>query len=155
MGIVQLSWDQYDDLVRAIVKQVRNDNFEPELIVGIARGGLPLLTTISSCLNVREVGVIFVQKTVTDAQFADKHPSAILYGTGLPYTVACKNVLLVDDIIRSGQSLNKSLEVLNDLGAASIKVAALYKQITVYDFAPYVAVDVKKDDWIVFPWDKL
>jgi hypoxanthine phosphoribosyltransferase len=155
MGIVRLSWDKYGDLVKTIVKRVQDDDFKPELIVGIARSGLPLLTTISNYFNLKEVGVIFVQKTVTDAPFADRHPTAVLHGIGLPYPVAHKNVLLVDDIIRSGQSLVRSLEVLNELGAASVKVVTLYKQKGVYDFDVYAPLEVRGDDWIVFPWDEL
>jgi uncharacterized protein len=155
MGIIRLSWDAFNELARASIQQVRDDNFSPEIIVGIARGGLPFLTTVSSGFNVREVGVMFVQKTVSDAEFAERLPAAVLHGIGLPYPVARKNVLLVDDIIRSGQSLSVALKVLQELQAASVKVITLYKQAGMYDFNPYAPVEVGKDDWIIFPWDDL
>lgn len=155
MGVSCLSWEQYDDLVRVAIKRISADHFKPDVIVGIARGGLPLLTTLSSFFSIREVGVIFVQKTVTDEIFADRFPSAILHGVGLPYPIASRNVLLVDSIIRSGQTMKTSLAVLKELGADSAKVVSLCKQRGMYDFDPFAPLEIEQDDWIVFPWDDL
>ena len=116
MGRIWLSWDQFDELVMDIIKHIRDDNFKPELVVGIARGGLPLMITIASYFGIREVGVMFVQKTMTDEFFSERLTSPVLHGIGLPFEVRNKAVLLVDDIIRSGQSIKTSLGALTELG---------------------------------------
>jgi hypoxanthine phosphoribosyltransferase len=152
---IKLSWDQYNDLARNLIKHINETNFRPELIIGIARGGLPLLTTIASAFSTREVGVLFIQNTVADEAFSARLPEAVCHGVGIPYQVQDRKVLLVDDIIRSGQSIKQSIKILEELGAKAIKVITLYKQKGEYPFDYYSPVEVKKETWIVFPWDNL
>jgi uncharacterized protein len=155
MSLRKLSWSEYNTLVRVLVDYVRAISFQPDAIVGIARGGLPLLTTLASALGVRDVGVVFMQNTLSDNAFPDRPAVAVCRGVAIPFAIDNKSILLVDDILRSGQSAAKSILELQKLGASAIKIVTLYKQDEDYSFEYYSSERVDKSAWIIFPWDDL
>jgi uncharacterized protein len=150
-----LSWTDYEELVRKIVAHVEHDHIKPDLIVGIARGGLPLLASTASFFGTRQIGVIFMQKRLTDDVFAERLPKAVCDGVGIPFPIRGRAILLVDDIIRSGQTVAAASNVLLQAGAGVIKVTSIYKESGSYSFSHFSAATVSPDVWIVFPWDNL
>ena len=154
MSVIKFPWRKYDEYALEIVAYLDNAKFIPDVIIGIARGGLPLMVTLSSYYNVRSTGVIFMEKTTTDEEFAQRHHKVICKGYYLPSDINNQKVLLVDDIIRTGDTLSASLEMINGLKPGLVRVVTLFKQDD-YDFKSYAPISVKSDDWIKFPWDDL
>lgn len=155
MARILISWQQYQQLAKSIFNALVKDNYKPDLIVGIARGGLMPMVTISGYYKTRKVGVIFMQKTATDGEYSEMLPEAICHGYGLPFSVADQNVLLVDNIVQSGQTVWQAINMITTLGAKSSRVVSICKHRGTYKFTHYAPLEVKEDDWVVFPWDQL
>lgn len=155
MTLIQISWDSYQNLAKKIVEQLEQENYRPDLIVGIARGGLPPMVTISSYYKIRQVGVVFMQKTATDKEFSSMLPEAICHGYGIPFDVTDKNVLVTDNIVQSGQTLRGALKLVQELGAKSVRSVSICKHKETYEFSHLAPMEVESDDWVVFPWDQL
>jgi hypoxanthine phosphoribosyltransferase len=148
----QLSWGEYDDFLRSIIQQLRADNVEFEHIIGISRGGLPLTASLAAVFGIREVGVLFMQKTIADRAFSDRLPEAKCLGIGIPFALHGKRVLLLDDILRTGHSAKRAGEILAAFGATVVRTAALFAQSDSYPFSYHAPSRVDAKTWIIFPW---
>lgn len=69
--IIKLTWVDYEHAMKGMVSFLRESGRLPQLIVGIARGGLVPMATLSHRLGVRSVGLILRDKTASDEQFAN------------------------------------------------------------------------------------
>ena len=128
--------------------------YRPELIVGVARGGVPLATLLAKRLAVDMLEVtachnrsdaVYVQAT-GDVDITDLSETAQRVPPGL-------RVLVADDICGSGATLRSLIPALQQtLMPISIRCAALCRNAS----APPGAVDVwtwETRDWVVFPWN--
>lgn len=132
--------------------QIHRDNFKPEVVIGISRGGLVPLGYIvgENMLNIRTIRTINVQ-SYSD----EKKRSAIQIPFAL-HTEDLKNfksILIVDDLVDSGKTMEHVIQILReDLPGTTIKIATLFYKNTSCIEPDYYAEET--EDWIVFPWEK-
>ena len=150
-----VSWDTIEHQVRKVVTSIKNDDFEPDLIVGIVRGGAIPAVWISNITGVpcEMAKVSFRDDTV-------QHP--VLSVTLLKKISQPNfNTLIVDDINDSGETLiwiqSKIREY--DLEAEKqVKYACLMDNTpSMFTDLDYSGTKINKDidpEWIVFPWER-
>ena len=92
-----LSWEQCYQLARNLVRMLREDGFQPDIIVAIARGGYFAARVLSDHLEVYDLASIKAEN------YHEAHKgSAARVRYPLTAEVARKRVLLVDDVSDSG-----------------------------------------------------
>ncbi len=121
--------------------------FSPEIIVGIARGGLTLAHAMAEGLDIREVQTLRTElydKTC-------KRNELSIFDTCKFSDV--KKILVVDDIADSGETFEAIMNHLADkYSHIKFKSAALfYKKTSVYE--PDFWIN-EADDWIDFFWER-
>ncbi len=137
----------YDDFKNDTLQLLAEvQSFQPEVIVGIARGGLTLAHAMSEALNIREVQTIRTE--LYDATY--KRESLSIFG-------GCdlkdhKRVLVVDDIADSGETLQAVMQNLeSEFSEITFRSATLfYKNSSVYK--PHFWVN-EANEWIDFFWE--
>ncbi len=140
-----INWTEYGNLADALAEKIRSQSEAFDLIIGIARGGIPVAMVVSDHLNVK-LDIINVKSY---NGIAERNPPRIL--TTLTEAVNGKSVLLVDDLVDQGQTMSTLSTYLRDQGPALLKTAVLFKK-------PWSATDPDYflevvDKWIVFPWE--
>jgi len=141
------TWNQIYDMLLAQARKIQSDGYKPDIIVGIARGGLIPSRILADLLETRDFAIITIEYYVSIGQ---KNKEPILkqcLHTQLPN----KKVLLVDDVSDCGRSLQLAKKHLQEQGAKEIKVATLYSKpgtITTPDY-----FEKETSHWIVFPWE--
>ncbi len=141
------TWNQIYDMLLNQAQKMHNQNYRPDLIVGISRGGLIPARILSDLTETAGLSIIQIA-FYTDIAKTNPEPTL---KQGLTTQITGKKVLLVDDIADTGKCLHLARQHLQKQGAAEIKTATLYfkpESITVPDF-----YEKKTDSWIVFPWD--
>ena len=63
------------------------------------------------------------------------------------------NVLVVDDVADTGESLKVAVEHLNVCGAATIKTATIYYKPQSIFKPDFFIIQTRQ--WVVFPWERL
>ena len=121
--------------------------FKPEAIVGIARGGLTLAHCVSEGLNIREVQTIRTELYDETC----KREEMTLFGKCNFNNL--NRVLVLDDIADTGQTFKEVMEHLeSSFKDIEFKSAALfYKKSSVYE--PHFWINEAKS-WIEFFWEK-
>ncbi|NHJ83917.1 MAG: phosphoribosyltransferase [Asgard group archaeon] len=136
-------WDQVKQLSIKI-----SDSYEPEILIGISRGGLVITRLFSDILGIKDIGVIGIGFYTNIGETA-KQPILL---QELTMTIEGKKVLLIDDVSDSGKSLAFAVEYLKKKGLAQLKIVTLhYKPKSIFKPDYYFAVTTK---WIVYPWER-
>lgn len=145
-----LSWLNINVAIENICEDMRADNFKPDIIVGLSRGGLVPAVMISHAL---EVDVFPLKWATRDFPYRDLDSLS----TNASHLVN-KNVLVVDDIVDSGKTLIDLLSVFHNLhiDSSRTKAACIIVNPEDNEFKPdYYGRINHHNKWVDFPWERL
>ena len=147
MDNIAYSWHEFDKDTHNLCSQIKNKSWEPDFIIGIKRGGLVPATKISHLLD-KPLMVISYQSRDSSRLDID-----LLEVSHLPLK---SQLLLVDDICDSGDTLQKIFKRLTSLNFEFMKSCSLYynpSQLFKVDFYEKT-IDRRYDQrWVIFPWE--
>lgn len=153
-GIVNITWQDVEKDVLKVIHQMQSDNFDPDVIISIARSGLIPASMIAYALGNKELYVVKVdfsktQKSCQDQDLADR-PTIT---QELTKDIHGLKVLVVDEMVVSGSTLKLMDMYMHIKNPAEVKYAVLYKQPWA-EFTPnYFGREVK--EWPLYPWKEL
>lgn len=142
---LDLSWEMFGELCRALAFKVTRD-FEPEVVVGIARAGAIPAAIVASILRVDFYSMKISRKE--GDELVREQPVVL---SSAPEQVAGKRVLLVDEIATSGDTLRLGLAALRQWSPGEVRTATSFVRPRSYK-PDYFALET--DQIIVFPWDR-
>lgn len=174
------TWDDIEKMCITIVKNMYIDNWTPDYIVGITRGGNVPATIISNMLNIRcETLKVSLRDDTGESEtncwmaedafgYLDNIQQAKVgsrWDTGIR-----KNILIIDDINDSGATFNwikkdwmnsclPGEDSWNTVWGKNVKFATLTENLS-SDFSDthYTCYEVNKtedDVWLVYPWENV
>src|SRR5438876_1453293 len=140
-----IDWTDYGKLVAELTDRIRSRGQTFDLIIGIARGGIPVAMVIADQL---EVQIDFINVKSYTGVAAREKPRII---STLTEDVKGKRVLVVDDLIDEGDTMSTVLAYLKPRKPESLNTAVLVKHPW-SNHEPYYFLEVL-DKWVVFPWE--
>jgi len=148
-----VSWSEIVDWSWGLAEIIKGSGYRPNVIVGIARGGLVPARLLCDFLGVENFLSIQSQHW-TEA--AKKEQKALIK---FPYRVDLSGmrVLLVDDIVDTGDSMALAKDyIVSNWNPAEVRTAALQWISTVAKFKPdYYYMEVREWVWFQYPWTRL
>ncbi|WP_280335389.1 phosphoribosyltransferase [Nocardia wallacei] len=143
----ELTWDLFGSASRELATQVAADDFEPDLILSIARGGLFVAGALGYALDVKNLHVMNVEFYTGVDQRLDL--PVMLPPVPQAVDLAGARVLVADDVADTGATLELVRDFCIDK-VAEVRCAVIYQK-------PRSAVDCeyvwrRTDRWINFPW---
>ncbi|MGD0146813.1 MAG: phosphoribosyltransferase family protein [Nitrososphaerales archaeon] len=140
-----IGWVEYGNLTEALTEKVRSSGKAFDLVIGIARGGIPVAMVVSDRLGVK-IDTITVKSY---SGIAERGSIRIL--STLIEEVEGKRVLLVDDLVDQGDTMIGVKEFLSTKGAKVVETAVLFKKPWSKTHPDYFLETTK--EWIVFPFE--
>jgi len=141
-----VSWPEYGNLAEALAEKVRSGGGTAfDLVIGIARGGMPVAMVISDRLDVR-IDFINVKSYVG---IGERGIPRIL--STLTQEIKGKHVLIVDDLVDQGDTIQVVKEYLSGQGPKILEVAVLFKKPWTKIEPDYYLEVI--DRWVVFPFE--
>jgi hypoxanthine phosphoribosyltransferase len=142
-----LDWATYGVAVRELATTIAESGFRPELILGIARGGLFVAGSLGYALGVKNTFLINVEYYTGVNERLDV--PVVLPPYLDPADLQDLRVLIADDVADTGHTLELVKEFCTER-VAEVRVAVLYQK-------PHSVVDAEyvwtfTDRWINFPW---
>jgi uncharacterized protein len=145
-----LTWDLFGTAVRELAQTVAADGYVPDLVLGIARGGLPIAGGVAYALGTKVVGTLNVEfYTGVDARLDEPVVLPPIFDLA---QLAGSRALLVDDVADTGRTLELVLDLVGH-HVAEVRSAVIYdKPESVV--RPHYSWR-RTDKWIEFPWSAL
>lgn len=145
VGFRYISWDEYGTLTGALAEMVKATGRSFNLVVGIARGGIPVAMVVSDYLGVR---IDFIN--VKSYSGIAKRTAPKVLST-LTESIKGKSVLVVDDLVDQGDTMEMVRGYLSKQRPKVLKTAVLFKKPW-SRFEPDYFLE-SPDKWIVFPFE--
>ena len=118
-----LTWEVFGEASRYLSQEIVDSGWFPDLIVGVARGGLIPAGAIGYAIGVKEMGAINVE-FYTD--IGETLPEPILLNPQLDTdSLKDKKVLVVDDVADSGKTLDLVVNLLEQT-ASEVKLSLIH-----------------------------
>ena len=142
------SWHQIYDLLLNLASTVRKTGFEPDIIVGVSRGGWPPARVMSDLLENPKLANVAAEFYIGVAETNGKP----VITQPVSVSVKGKKVLVVDDVADTGESLRLVRSHLEEQGATEVKTATIYYKPWSVMIPDYYEKETRS--WIIFPWER-
>ena len=142
-----VAWRAIDTCVETVGRTIRAARFRPDCIVAVLKGGLIPARLLSDFFGSIEIYPMRV-KAYAGARKLDR-----VRLEPFRYPIGRKNVLLVDDIHDSGQTLQKVIRHLQRRRPYALRTATLFYKHNAHHPPDFHARTVAPDVWVVFPWE--
>jgi hypothetical protein len=142
-------WDEIYEMLLELASRIKESGFQPDLIVGVSRGGwvpgriLSDLLANAHTANVKIEFYVGIGKTT-------RRP---IVTQPISEEISHKRVLVVDDVADTGESLLVALEHVRERGAGEVRTVTLYHKPR-SKFRPDFFAQTT-GHWIIFPWERL
>jgi hypoxanthine phosphoribosyltransferase len=154
--IRQLTWEDFEVLALSLVEQLRGPRYD--LVLGIARGGLPLSVYLSHKLGTRTFGALLAQKTKFE-----KRDRLVVSEYILP-PCQPQTILVIDDVVAYGDLFASVDALLRSYYGSHVSIiyATLFIDMAQVSQGPFhsmletlsYAEDIDNSQiWIAFPWE--
>lgn len=142
------TWNQLYTLLLNLAETIRKSGYEPDVIVGVCRGGWLPARILSDLLENPYLANITTEYYNGVAE--TKNEPIITQPVSIP--VKDRKVLVVDDVADTGESLKLVNSHLQKQGASAIKIATIYYKPWSNIAPDYYGKETRR--WVVFPWER-
>ncbi|MGQ9780816.1 MAG: phosphoribosyltransferase [Nitrososphaeria archaeon] len=149
MEFTSPSWEDIFDMCVEGANRIEELGIKFDVIIALSRGGLIPGRIISDLLEIKDIIVLDV-KYYTGIGLRSEKPKITELVTN---TISSKNILVVDDVVDSGESVKASAEYLKTFHPKTMKVFTLHAK-------PHRTVNPdlfirETTAWIIYPWELL
>ena len=138
------SYDLFKEDTQELVNKCRH--FKPEILLAVARGGLTLSHLMAQAMNIRDL------YTLNSIHYDGEKKLDSFDVFNIPDLSWANRVLIIDDIVDSGETMKEILFILKDkFPNIEFKIATLFYKTTALikpDFSVREA-----NEWIDFFWE--
>ncbi|MFB6164823.1 MAG: phosphoribosyltransferase [Haloarculaceae archaeon] len=144
------NWEYIYGLCRDVSEQVKVAEFEPDVVVALARGGWFAGRCLCDFLGLDDLTSLKMEHYVGTAEKADEPQVRYPMPEG---SVAGKDVLVIDDIADTGGSIRRAHEYVTERDANQVRTATL-QLLQTSEFEPeFVGERLEEWTWVVYPWN--
>lgn len=138
------TYDEFVNDVKALVRLTRE--YQPDTLIAIARGGLTLGHAYACATDNRRL------MSINSILYEGERRGERCEIFNMPELVHAKKVLLLDDIVDSGQTVKEVLaELEKSFPEVEFKIASIFYKKTAAIQPDYTLREA--NDWIEFFWD--
>jgi len=146
---VRYTLDEIDTLTEKLAKQIKEDRIKIDYIVALSKGGLIPARLLAKYLAVKKILVIGIEfykgMSTMDIPHIYQKLSCRFNGTD--------NILIVDDIVDTGESIKAALSEVIDHGGQDIITASLHYKNKASYMPLYYGELVSNEAWVIYPWE--
>lgn len=145
--LIICNWNNIANTSRKLAIEISKDG-RPDLVVGITRGGSCIATIISEMLR-RNMITVCATRRKNDIEITS---TPTIISSIDPQYIKEKNILLIDEIVVTGKTINCVKNELEKLGAKTVKTCVIANRSNGEYTCNYQSIITDKNN-VIFPWD--
>lgn len=156
MADLYVSWDDYHHAIERLAAKVHASGFAFDQIIALARGGLRVGDMVSRIFNV-PLAVLATQSYFANADKSAEAQGELTIGQHMAKVNERlgESILLVDDLVDSGKTMQEVVEHLRHRypGIKTVRTAVIWKKGCSVFTPDYWADDLPDNPWIHQPFE--
>jgi hypoxanthine phosphoribosyltransferase len=144
------NWEYIYGLCREVSDEVRAADFEPDVVVALARGGWFAGRCVCDFLGLDDLTSLKMEHYVGTAEKSGEPEVRYPMPDG---SVEGKDVLVVDDIADTGGSIERAHEYVSERNPGEVRTATLQLLGTSAFQPDFVGERLSEWTWVVYPWN--
>ena len=144
------NWEYIYGLCREVSDEVRAADFEPDVVVALARGGWFAGRCVCDFLGLDDLRSLKMEHYVGTAEKSGEPEVRYPMPEG---SVEGKDVLVVDDIADTGGSIERAHEYVSERNPGEVRTATLQLLGTSAFQPDFVGERLSEWTWVVYPWN--
>jgi hypoxanthine phosphoribosyltransferase len=154
---IVLSWPDLTVTITQTAAEIRADGV-PDVVVGVLRGGAVPATIFAHALAVRTVRTVEVLHTISDIPNAAKTEQPQVSNAASLGDLAGCDVLVVDDIAGSGDTMAYTAQLVAAAGATRVRTAVCIVNAANWrrpqsPEQTLTHIGATVEGWVIFPWE--
>ena len=149
----EISYDELDAKVEQLYRKIEANNFIPDSMLAVARGGWFTCRIMSDIYSAEGKSVDVTSVTTKFYTAIDKTSKRPVLAQSLAQTLFDQKILIVDDVSDTGNTLKFIKGYVKWLGASQVQVACVFMKPKTKVIPDYYVEEVPNDTWIVFPYE--
>ena len=118
---ILVSQEEIEKIVKQLGEKISKDYEGKDLVViGMLKGGTPFMMDLIKNISI-PIQIDFMQVS----SYHGKQSSTVLFKKDIETIITDKHVIVVDDIIDTGKTINEILKIFKGRNAASVELACL------------------------------
>ena len=153
-----VDWGEYNETVERLALQIYESDYKPTLLVGIMRGGAPMIDLLSRLFKLK---CAYLAVESYSGKGIEDQQGELVFSREMSSTIQDMkgNILLCDDLSDTGVTLNKSIQWLKKYPPLkgkikNIKTAVLWKKKDSTFEPDFCAQKLDNNPWIVQPFER-
>ncbi len=144
-----VSWDEAYRLSKILAHKIKSSGFKPDLVIGIARGGLVPARIVCDFLLQKDLAAIKVEHWGIAATLGK---AKIKFPLPIDIDISGKKVLMVDDVADTGDTFSVIMDYIKEKSPSEVKTAVLHYKTCSTCIPDYWAEKQDEWQWIIYPW---
>jgi hypoxanthine phosphoribosyltransferase len=144
-----VTWNRAYRLARALAHSVILSGYEPDIIIGVARGGLVPARMVCDLLLQNDLLSITTQHWGIATNLGK---AQIQFSLPQEADISGKRVLVVDDVADTGESISIIMDYLKEKNPTDIRTAVLHYKSSSTTIPDYYGEKLEEWNWIIYPW---
>jgi len=149
---ILVDWTYAYDLCKDVGEEIKAAGFQPDIIIGVARGGWFLARVLCDFFLLKDLFSLKMEHwgitaTITgDAEMKyglDEEAKRRLKG---------KKVLIADDVTDTGESIDLVVEYVKSLGVKEVKTATMHHKSSSSFIPDFYGELIREWKWVIYPW---
>ena len=151
---IYYTYEDIHNLVRKVAKKIKDDNYQPDVMVAVAGGGYIPARILRNEFKKPLVGISMNYYNEKD----EIQEKANIYQWVTEEEVRDKKILIIDEVDDTRKTLHYIIENIKQLQPKEIGIAVLNNKMKTkkpfeVDDIRYYCAEENEDKWIVYPWD--
>jgi hypoxanthine phosphoribosyltransferase len=143
-----VTWEEACGLAKDLAQKVKSSGYRPDLVIAIGRGGYVPARIVCDILLHKDLTSIKIEHwgiaACKQEQARIKFPISV--------DVASLDLLIIDDVTDTGDTLKAATDYLEKMEPSSIKTGVLQHKATSLFEPDYFVELIREWRWIIYPW---
>ncbi len=144
-----VSWEEAYSLAKILARKIKSSGFKPDLVIGIARGGLVPARIVCDFLLQKDLAAIKVEHWGIAATLGK---ARIKFPLSIEIDISGKKILVVDDVADTGDTFSVIMDYIKGKAPSEVKTAVLHYKTCSTCVPDYWAEKQDEWKWIIYPW---